>query len=417
MPDPGNGGSSEIGGTPSTGMFFYHQNLLGSTDMLTDGTGNVTTGAGQEGASHVSYKPYGEIDRADSSGPDIFSYKYTGQIEDTPTELYYYKSRYYDPVLGRFIQPDSIVEPGNLFGMNQYMYVNGNPINYNDPTGNSSEIIHEINKWIRDTIHSFNHLGGEHHSTAFFPQMSDYVNGQVGQTTKWNTTQWAIVLAAVTAGVLLSIATDGIAGAAFDDLFSETAAQAASPYFAGFAGGLIAGSLAQATGYLIGRAIGGLDHMNIHASNWDKASADAMGPLGANAGSIGVLGYAIYDATYKAYDEYTVERKELEEKSNEQMSRRVRFFNFGRSKLALSWNLVNYMAYKAFAAALEKEITSVAVSAALRSAGVFVSDYAGHHTSDLIKENNRLAERPESESLLEEGAKEYLLDKLREGGE
>ena len=50
--------------------------------------------------------------------------------------LYYYGARYYDPTLGRFIQPDSIVpEPGNPQSLNRYAYVNNNPLRYTDPSG------------------------------------------------------------------------------------------------------------------------------------------------------------------------------------------------------------------------------------------------------------------------------------------
>ena len=41
------------------------------------------------------------------------SYRYTGQRLDADTGLYFYNARYYDPALGRFTQPDTIVpNPG-----------------------------------------------------------------------------------------------------------------------------------------------------------------------------------------------------------------------------------------------------------------------------------------------------------------
>ncbi|HNB98905.1 MAG TPA: RHS repeat-associated core domain-containing protein [Leptospiraceae bacterium] len=49
----------------------------------------------------------------------------------------YYKARYYDPVLGRFLQADSIVMPESMFGMNRYMYVSGSPTNVRDPSGHA----------------------------------------------------------------------------------------------------------------------------------------------------------------------------------------------------------------------------------------------------------------------------------------
>jgi RHS repeat-associated protein len=64
------------------------------------------------------------------------SYKFTGQRLDDSTGLYYYGARYYDAVIGRFVQADTIVpNPGNPQSLNRYSYVNNNPLKYTDPTG------------------------------------------------------------------------------------------------------------------------------------------------------------------------------------------------------------------------------------------------------------------------------------------
>jgi hypothetical protein len=47
----------------------------------------------------------------------------------------YYKARYYDPGLGRFLQADDLLFPDSSQGMNRLMYEEGNPITYSDPTG------------------------------------------------------------------------------------------------------------------------------------------------------------------------------------------------------------------------------------------------------------------------------------------
>jgi RHS repeat-associated protein len=49
--------------------------------------------------------------------------------------LYDYKARFYDPILGRFLQPDSLVpEPGDPLALNRYAYVSNNPLRYTDPS-------------------------------------------------------------------------------------------------------------------------------------------------------------------------------------------------------------------------------------------------------------------------------------------
>lgn len=66
---------------------------------------------------------------------------FTGQRLDT-TGLYYYNARYYDPNIGRFISPDTIVQDYyNPQTLNRYSYCINNPLKIVDPTGNEGEAI------------------------------------------------------------------------------------------------------------------------------------------------------------------------------------------------------------------------------------------------------------------------------------
>jgi RHS repeat-associated protein len=66
-------------------------------------------------------------------------YKYTGQEEDEDTGLYYYKARYYDASVGRFVSADTTIpDEKNSQTYNRFMYVEGNPMKYSDPTGHLS---------------------------------------------------------------------------------------------------------------------------------------------------------------------------------------------------------------------------------------------------------------------------------------
>ena len=61
---------------------------------------------------------------------------YTGQEKVSNLPIMYYNARWYDPTLGRFLQPDSIIpEPFNPVSLDRYAYVNNNPIMNNDPSG------------------------------------------------------------------------------------------------------------------------------------------------------------------------------------------------------------------------------------------------------------------------------------------
>ncbi|MCR1795529.1 RHS repeat-associated core domain-containing protein [Leptospira sp. id769339] len=137
---PGDGGTTDggtVSGTPVPGMVFFHPDQMGSITMATNGEGNALSGGDMPGASHISYKPYGEIDRTDSSGPDVFRYKYTSQVEDRDSGLYYYNARYYDPTIARFLQADTAIFPNRTQGFNRYMYTEGNPIRFGDASGNN----------------------------------------------------------------------------------------------------------------------------------------------------------------------------------------------------------------------------------------------------------------------------------------
>uniref|UniRef100_UPI001B7F8F4B RHS repeat-associated core domain-containing protein n=1 Tax=Thiobacillus thioparus TaxID=931 RepID=UPI001B7F8F4B len=46
--------------------------------------------------------------------------------------MIYYRARYYDPAIGRFISRDPAGMPD---GVNRYAYVNNNPVNFTDPMG------------------------------------------------------------------------------------------------------------------------------------------------------------------------------------------------------------------------------------------------------------------------------------------
>ncbi|AVV49234.1 RHS repeat-associated core domain-containing protein [Leptospira santarosai] len=90
-------------------------------------------------------------ERMDLSDPDAFRYKYAGQEEDKETGLLFYKSRYYDPNIGRFLQADSVVNGSALSGSNLYMYVDGNPLSYRDPAGQNA-LIHMFNQIVKTMI-------------------------------------------------------------------------------------------------------------------------------------------------------------------------------------------------------------------------------------------------------------------------
>lgn len=96
--------------------------------LVSDVRGSIT-GHTIDGTSVVinSYDEYGKPGDNNSG-----RFQYTGQIWLEEVELYYYKARFYDPTIRRFLTTDPI---GYGDGMNMYAYVGGDSINSSDPSG------------------------------------------------------------------------------------------------------------------------------------------------------------------------------------------------------------------------------------------------------------------------------------------
>jgi RHS repeat-associated protein len=80
------------------------------------------------------YGPWGEL--ISQTGTVDIPIRYAGYYYDTETGMYYLKSRYYSPEIGRFLTKDTIkgvnADPRTL---NLYTYAEGNPIMNVDPDG------------------------------------------------------------------------------------------------------------------------------------------------------------------------------------------------------------------------------------------------------------------------------------------
>ena len=90
----------------------------------------------------MEYEPFGRIYQPGSSGQDVFRPKYGDQELERDSGLYYFKARYYDPDLGRFLTPDRSLgaHPLHNSALNRYAYVGNNPVSYTDPSGKFTEI-------------------------------------------------------------------------------------------------------------------------------------------------------------------------------------------------------------------------------------------------------------------------------------
>jgi RHS repeat-associated protein len=107
----------------ATEAFFYHADGLGSVTELTDSAGVVVQ-------AYV-YDSYGQI--VQQVGTLANPFTYTAREFDAESGLYFYRARYYDPEIGRFLTEDPL-----RFGagdVNLYRYVFNGPITLTDPYG------------------------------------------------------------------------------------------------------------------------------------------------------------------------------------------------------------------------------------------------------------------------------------------
>ena len=106
--------------------YYYHADGLGSIIAITDSYGRVVQRYEYDSFGNITYR----------QDPNFIQpYTYTGREYDEETGLYYYRNRYYDPKIGRFITQDPI---GFWGGINFYSYVGNSPLNWGDPWGLSS---------------------------------------------------------------------------------------------------------------------------------------------------------------------------------------------------------------------------------------------------------------------------------------
>jgi RHS repeat-associated protein len=108
---------------------FLIADHLGSVNQLVDPYGAPLAGERQ------LYMPWGE--NRLSTSISLTRVGYTGQYEDGYITLYWMNARWYDPALGRWVQPDTDVplESQGTQAWDRFAYVNNNALRYIDPSG------------------------------------------------------------------------------------------------------------------------------------------------------------------------------------------------------------------------------------------------------------------------------------------
>jgi RHS repeat-associated protein len=108
----------------ATAMVWALADHQGTVRDLADGDGAIVN-------HHITYDSFGRVVGQTSS--IHFRYGYTGREQDDETGLNYYRARYYDAAVSRFISEDPIsFESGDT---NFYRYVENDPLGGTDPSG------------------------------------------------------------------------------------------------------------------------------------------------------------------------------------------------------------------------------------------------------------------------------------------
>lgn len=123
------------GGTTST--YYYVKDHLGSVQAIVDSTGSIV--------ESYQYDAWGNTTVFNGAGNQITQsaignrFAWQGREISWATRLYYFRARWYEPVTGRWLSNDPIGISG---GLNQYVFVDNNPVNCSDPLGLAVFFIH-----------------------------------------------------------------------------------------------------------------------------------------------------------------------------------------------------------------------------------------------------------------------------------
>jgi len=111
--------------------YYYHQDGLGSVTAITDSTGNLVESYRYDVyGTPTILAPDSRLLTSSAIGNRLL---FTGRDRDPDTGWYNYRHRYYNPLLGRFVQPDPIGIKGG--SVNIYQYVSNSPLYWLDPYG------------------------------------------------------------------------------------------------------------------------------------------------------------------------------------------------------------------------------------------------------------------------------------------
>ena len=130
--------------------YGYVHNLQGDIVGILDNTGAEVV--------KYTYDAWGKVISVSGSKAGTLGkanpFRYRGYVYDEETQLYYLRSRYYDPEVGRWINADSVIAGvgGSIQGYNMFAYCFNNPVNMSDSSGHWPQWMKNAANWVNNNI-------------------------------------------------------------------------------------------------------------------------------------------------------------------------------------------------------------------------------------------------------------------------
>ena len=144
--------SGVIGFMYNDECYLYHKNIQQDIIHIIKASDNsvVATYIYDAWGNHVATDSSNNVITNQNHIAYLNPFRFRSYYFDDETGMYYLKTRYYDPGVGRFISLDNLsyLKPNKPNGLNLFIYCSNNPVKYIDETGNDwLDVLKEVGRF------------------------------------------------------------------------------------------------------------------------------------------------------------------------------------------------------------------------------------------------------------------------------